>query len=893
MPAEATNMSRTPARIGLSSYLLRLTAVTVVPLIAFALAAGWLFARHERTTFERGAQERVRALSTAIDAELRGTITTLQAMAQSNALRAGDLDTFRAEALRIKADHPGWTTIFLSLPDSGQHVVNVLLPLGAELLHVHEWASFDTVVATRRPKIGEVVDGTVARGTFAAVRVPVVVDGQLRYVLSAAINPTLIQSLLVEQRLPSDWVGVIVDQQRNVVARTVELEGTVGKPASQSLREALASEREGFFHGSTLEGADVYTPFFTSAFSGWSVAMGIPVAAVEAGVRLALWQLLSGATLALLIGLGLAQWLRQRVARPISQLAAQAQGLAAGEGRASDKVVLLRPPVVEIAQLASALNQAVAAVQEREAAQGELATVTSNASLALFKLDLQGRCEYMNTAAEAMTGYTFAEVRGARIHDLVHRSRPDGTPYQFEQCPIMRALALDRRQQGEDVFVHKSGRCHPVAFTASPIRRDGQLTSLIVEVRDISGDKRVEAERAELLGREQLLRAEAEAANRGKDEFLAMLGHELRNPLGAIGNASYVARMAPGTEHAARAQEVIGRQIKHLTRLVDDLLDAGRVASGKIVLARAPLDLAEVVRRALAGLAADGRDARHRIDCALVPAWVDGDETRLEQVMNNLLTNALRYTPADGQIVVRLASEAGEARLEVRDDGIGIPADLLPRIFDLFVQGNRVLERSQGGLGIGLTLVRRLIELHGGKLEAASPGDGLGSTFTVRLPLIDAPSADGEAVPTAGSVSAHGQRRRVLVVEDHGDVRATMCDLLRLEGHEVHACAEGRAAIEAVATFRPEVAIIDIGLPGMSGYAVAERIRREPGGTAMLLIAPTGYGQPEDRSHSLAAGFDLHVTKPVDMAQLLATIARWPGAVSAGKAERDQGQAAS
>lgn len=275
--------------VALPRYLLRSTLLTLLPLIVFELIAGWLFARHERQTFERGTQERVRALSTAVDAELRGAVTTLQAMAQSSSLRTGDLAEFHAMALRVKNEHTGWLSVNLALPDTRKQVINLLRPYGTDLAVVTDNKSFDAVLATQRPAIGDLVQGPLTKTTDFPVRVPVLIDGQLRYVLTAVLDPALIQSLLVQQRFPADWVGVVVDRRGNVVARSLHPEATVGKPASQSLRDAPARERESFSAGTTLEGAPVYTPFFTSAQSGWSVAMGVLVAVIEAGGKQALW----------------------------------------------------------------------------------------------------------------------------------------------------------------------------------------------------------------------------------------------------------------------------------------------------------------------------------------------------------------------------------------------------------------------------------------------------------------------------------------------------------------------------------------------------------------------------------------------------------------------------
>jgi PAS domain S-box-containing protein len=377
----------------------------------------------------------------------------------------------------------------------------------------------------------------------------------------------------------------------------------------------------------------------------------------------------------------------------------------------------------------------------------------------------------------------------------------------------------------------------------------------------------VAIQNARWAGQQQAARAAAEAANRAKDEFLAMLGHELRNPLGALSSATRVLTIAdPHGDEAAAAREVMGRQLRHLTRLVDDLLDVSRVMTRKIALRRERVDLGAVVRRTVDGLVGGDRPARHRVTVDAAPVWVDADPTRLEQIVSNLVENAAKYTPDGGTIVVRTARDGEQALLTVADSGIGIAADLLPQVFELFVQGDRSLDRRGGGLGIGLTLVRRLAELHDGAVTASSDGPDRGSTFTVHLPAAAAPAA---AVDVAEPVSTPSPRARVLVVEDNDDAREMLCHLLRLAGHEVHEAVDGPTAVRLALSLKPDLVLVDVGLPGMDGYEVARHLRRDAnGGAPLRLVALTGYGQPEDRARALAAGFDRHFVKPVDPAAI-------------------------
>jgi len=365
--------------------------------------------------------------------------------------------------------------------------------------------------------------------------------------------------------------------------------------------------------------------------------------------------------------------------------------------------------------------------------------------------------------------------------------------------------------------------------------------------------------------------ARAQRENRSKDEFLAMLAHELRNPLGAIQGAVHALSLMNQTEPMAlRATGIIKRQVVHMARLVDDLLDVGRAVTGKIVLKRLPVNLAEVVKTYVAALAAGNPNNHARIEIVSEPVWVSGDPVRLEQIVGNLVTNAIKFTRGEGLISVHVGREGDDAVLRVADQGIGIPADMLPKIFDLFVQAHQTIDRSRGGLGIGLTLVRRLAELHGGGVRAESKGDGHGSTFTVRMPTVAAPKmAENGAAKQNGHGNGHTEPRRVLLVDDNHDSREMYRAVLRAHGHDVCEAPDGERALALLQELERDhpldVAFIDIGLPGgMDGYELARRIRSLPMGRNMRLVALTGYGFPEDRQQSRLAGFARHLVKPVE-----------------------------
>jgi diguanylate cyclase len=382
-------------------------------------------------------------------------------------------------------------------------------------------------------------------------------------------------------------------------------------------------------------------------------------------------------------------------------------------------------------------------------------------------------------------------------------------------------------------------------------------------------DARMTARTAEL--------ASAHEANRAKDQFLAMLGHELRNPLAAISNAVHL--LERGDQASTFARGVIARQTAHLTRLIDDLLDVGRVISGKIVFSEEPLDLEQCVQHALAALRAAGRAQHHDIREVGAPVWILGDRTRIEQVITNLLVNAVTYTPPGGRINVRVVQQGPEAVLEVKDTGSGIAPDALPYVFDLFFQSGQETHRKTGGLGVGLTLVRRLVEMHGGTVRVESEGLGRGTRVTVRFPAIETRLA-AEPVPAR----APGAPRRIVIVDDDHDARETLRALLEAAGHHVETAPDGVKGVEKIVAVRPAVAIVDIAMPGLSGYEVAQRTRAA--GPGPYLIALSGHGSEEDRQRALTAGFDVHLTKPADMAKLEALIARAPATpASAGNTQ--------
>jgi PAS domain S-box-containing protein len=485
---------------------------------------------------------------------------------------------------------------------------------------------------------------------------------------------------------------------------------------------------------------------------------------------------------------------------------------------------------------------------------------------AVITADEAGRVTYLNPAAERLTGKAGEEARGkflSQVLQLVDEGTGEPVTVLVSEEGIGEAGALAQRslrlagpaQEDSD---------RRLRALVEPVREDGRLAGAVVVLRDLR-DSMDQAQNESL--RELRRRTdELAGAERRKDQFLAMLAHELRNPLAPIRNAVELMRQVETLDPAFQpSREMVERQVKHLARLVDDLLDVSRINQGSIRLRKEVVDLGTIVQRAVEATRAliDTRGHELRLELPTDAVRLEADPTRLEQVISNLLNNAAKYTMPGGRISVQATQEGNEAVVRVRDNGIGVPPDVLDRVFEPFVQSDGSLARSEGGLGIGLTLVRSLVEMHGGKVEAHSPGLGQGSEFVLRLPA--RLPAEKPATPLPEPEAPFLDRGlRVLVVEDNVDAAESLAALLRLWGHNVHVVHDGLEAIDEAHRQHPEVVLLDIGLPGLDGYQVAKRLREDAEMDGTLLVAMTGYGQPDDRRRSREAGIHHHFVKPVE-----------------------------
>ncbi len=731
----------------LRSHLVLLVLAVLVPMVVFSTIVIVAFGRQQRAAVRDGAVETARALTNAIDESLSGSVSKLQALATARSLDRGDLGEFDVEVKRVLASQPDWLTLVLLSPD-GRQVVNALRPLGQAPVGLPDRGSFEKVLATKKPVIGDLTFGPVTGQYDLPVRVPVLRQGTLVYVLTAVIKPASLVPVLARQRIPGDWVGSVFDRKRNIVARTKNIELFLGRPVSPEFEALLGEGRsEGWAMTHTLEGVEVGTAYARSPVSGWGIGLGIPVSALSAPLRRSLLTIAIGGIVVVVLAVLAAIGVGRRITSPIVALAGAARGF------------------------------------------GE-----------------QGRLD---------------------------AGRPAG----------------------------------------------------VTEVEEV---RRAFIEAAALVERRA---AEAEAANRTKDEFLTVLSHELRTPLNAVyGWARMLQAGQVDEATTARALEVIVRQSNAQVQLIDDLLDVSRIRVGKMRLDLRQVALPAVIEGALDAVRPAATAKGIRLQPVIDPmvGRVTGDPQRLQQVVWNLLMNSVKFTPKGGRVQVYLQRVNSHVEIVVSDDGQGIPGDVLPFVFEPFRQGDSSSTRAHSGLGLGLALVKDLVELHGGTVTAQSDGPGKGATFVVALPLPIAQIPEGRtprvhptaaSEPPAGVGAARLDGLRVLAVDDDPDALELATFILGGAGAQVRTCLSAREARGVLREWRPDVLVSDIEMPGEDGYALIRWVRGLPAdeGGRTPAVALTAYGRTEDRVLSLTAGYSMHVPKPVDPGEFTTIIASLAG----------------
>ena len=504
----------------------------------------------------------------------------------------------------------------------------------------------------------------------------------------------------------------------------------------------------------------------------------------------------------------------------------------------------------------------------RELAEAEerMRSVVNHVIDAIITIDAQGTVATFNPAAERIFGYQASEIIGKSVNLLMpepHRSEHDAYIASYLRTGQAKIIGKGREAIGR----HKDGRIFPIDLAVSEFRI-GSSRFFTGIVRDITKRKRLEQELTQRVN-------ELAEADRQKNEFLAILAHELRNPLAPLRNALHLMKSGADPALIEQARSMMDRQLEYLVRLVDDLLDVSRIIRNKIELRKEPLELSAAIERAVetSQPVIDAHGHKLLLSLPEQEITLQGDLIRLSQVIANLLTNAAKFSDKPSRIWLTVEENNAEAVVRVRDEGIGIESELLPRIFDLFVQADHSLSRRRGGLGIGLTLVKRLVEMHGGRVSTSSDGIGKGSEFVVRLPVRIAAAVDVKPALAATAPDSKG-RQRVLVVDDNVDAADSLALILRITGYEVLCTYDGPCALDAAQNLNPDVVVLDIGLPGMTGYEVARKLRQQSRFENTPIIAVTGYGQEYDRTKSRQAGFDHHLVKPVNPDDLRSCLAK-------------------
>jgi PAS domain S-box-containing protein len=502
-----------------------------------------------------------------------------------------------------------------------------------------------------------------------------------------------------------------------------------------------------------------------------------------------------------------------------------------------------------------------------------LLTTLNSIGDAVIVADAKGRLMLMNPVAETLTAWG-KEAYGKPLSTVFHIVNEYTRAIVESPVAVVLEKGIIVGLANHTVLIAKDGTERPIDDSGAPIRDDdGNIIGVVLVFRDVTERRQTE------IAQERLNR-ELREADRRKDRFLATLAHELRNPLAPLSNALELwPTVENDREEMENLRKLMERQIQQMIRLIDDLLDLSRITRGKVQLRRQPVEVSTLINGAIEAIGPFINRCKHEliVDSSDKPLWVDCDVARLVQVMANILHNAAKYTGRNGKIWVSASGQDGEVIIKVRDTGPGIPPETLPHIFDMFTQGDHTLDRAHGGLGIGLTLVKNLVELHSGTVSAASEGVGHGSEFTIRLPAI----ATGASQEPSSREPAQPRRpaalppRRVLVVDDVEASAKTLAMMLKAIGHDAESRYDGPSALEAVISMRPDVVFLDVGMPKMDGYEVARRLRQQPGLANLVLVALTGYGQDEDRRQALEAGFNFHLVKPASLdtlEQLLQTV---------------------
>lgn len=983
----------------LRTYLIAVILLATLPISS--LMCYWILTdvQGEQRHLQMELQDAANTLSGSVEHELAASIDALTALANLAVIQRDDIAGFEQTLRSGGGLRSTWVSAYLidsngtllfdtSTSPAGQPGMKPATPPFSPPLF--RSATTGRVPATvpieRAAQISNLIDGRIAGQRATAIEVPVVIDGTPRYSVGAWIAAPTWLGIAQEARMPRGAIAGIYGRDRTLIARALPNTTSNARPRAGTVAPDKPASSAGVRRH---DDGTRFEAWKTVALAGWGVNVAIAAEPLTPRRNMAISAALATAAACVLLGVLLALWMTDRLARPLQQMATNPRAHA-------DERIVVR----EVAQLRNALLDArklEETVRARLKARRDLLQAKANEFETLFENSPIGlafaqdtKCQEVLYNAAMTTLFGPPPGKAATPAQLLRQGRP----LEWHEQPLQRAAALGESVRGMELelvvgdappkfvlfsaaplcgsdgrprgalgavvditkrkqaetrldraerslresqrlidlaqeagnvgFFHYQFASDSLAWTPglsrlfgmeavarestlndflayivapdrerteNALRRacerlqekeelefrivppdgerrwltsrimvtygnDGQPLEMTGITLDTNDQKEAERGRAAAIQREYAARIEAETANRAKDEFLAMLGHELRNPLSAVAAAIEVLNRVDATsDTAANARSIISRQTHHLARLMDDLLDVARVISGKILLSRRRINLAPLVDRLVSTLKLTGSTDQHELKVELKDKWIDADPIRIEQVINNLLTNALKYTPAGGRVEISVGGEGDQAIIEVRDNGVGIPPSLLPRIFDLFVQAERTLDRRAGGLGIGLTLVRHLVELHGGRVTASS--SPAGTLFTVHLPAVEPPADLAEYLPAPSS-----HRRRIGVIEDNEDALDSLCKMLELDGHSVWGAKDGIGGLACLLEHRPDVAVVDIGLPGLTGLEVARRSRAA--GYAGRMIALSGYSPDNSDQQVMAAGFDAYLVKPVN-----------------------------
>jgi PAS domain S-box-containing protein len=740
-------------RIRLGTILAFLVLATTVPLGLFAAGLVWTSWNQQRALVDRQNVETARAVSAAIDEEVETTIASLSVLASVDSLDDENLQRFYKLTKGLLVSHPTWQAIRLFDP-SGKVVLSTDVPFGEPASLVNP-DLVNTVRTTLRPAVATLRQDPQTKEFLVPIGVPVIRGGGLLYVLYARVRATAFSDTIHRQAIPPPGVVTLLDSNGLIIARSRNEERYIGQRPHPSFTEARARMSEGSWRSVVLEGTPSYSALSRSARTGLTVGIALPADAIDGPIRRSFAALTAAGAVTLGAGLVLALLLRRRIVRSQLAAATAARRLAAGE-----PMTLRHTAIAEIEELSVALRDAAAILErrlrernealiaEREArAVGEknearLAVTLHSIGDAVITTDPNGRITMLNTVAQELTGWTEAAAIGEPI-DRVFATIDEHTR-QRNEGPFARVMA-ERSVAGmpeHALLVARDGREIPVDDSAAPILgADGTLVGAVVVFRDVTAQRDAERQRAAVLDREQAARRAAEALSRAKDEFVATVSHELRTPLNAI--LGWVTMLRSGSLDGDRQQQqhafgVIDRNARAQAQLIEDLLDMSRMIRGDVRLEMEPIDMANFLEAAVDSLrpTAEAKQISLILDTEHGLALVSADQNRMQQILFNVLSNAMKFTPPGGRIEARLAVERDEVVVRVVDTGEGIAPEFLPHVFDRFRQESSDVTRRFSGLGVGLSLVRYLTELHGGTISAESPGKGQGATFTIRLPLL-------------------------------------------------------------------------------------------------------------------------------------------------------------